>query len=255
MSFLAGGRLAGKEAAYFFQESKQAVSRLVDKNKKITSYDSFVKELQVESSESADILPEILRHSLPSKLFRPPTESSSDSLSATKWALPYDPKSFNSVSRDAINPLKSYVSLPQVTFGPKRWQLPNAENSFVASTANDSRQDKYVPVNPEKLKAAAAGFSEIAKAFAAATAIVFGGATLMFGLAASKLELRGSDDLRIKGRELVNPRFEMIKERVIPLRTWAEGMSKKWHFEKEQDVKNNPLLKELSKQMGAKSSS
>lgn len=41
-----------------------------------------------------------------------------------------------------------------------RWQLPNAENSFVASTANDSRQDKYAPVNPEKLKAAAAGFSQ-----------------------------------------------------------------------------------------------
>lgn len=255
MSFLGGGRLAGKEAAYFFQESKQAVSRLVDKNKKIpsSSYDLVAKELQ--SSESADILPEILRHSLPSKLFRPPSESSSDSLSATKWALPSYSKDSKFVSRDAINPLKSYVSLPQVTFGPKRWQLPNAENSFIASTANDSRQDKYVPVNPEKLKAAAAGFSQIAKAFAAATAIVFGGATLVFGLAASKLELHNSDDLRMKGRELVNPRFEMVKERVIPLRTWAEHMTKKWHFEKGREVKNNPLLKELSKQMGAKSSS
>lgn len=30
-----------------------------------------------------------------------------------------------------------------------------------------------------------------------------------------------SDDLRIKGRELVNPKFEMIKERAIPLRTWV----------------------------------
>ncbi|KAL8131189.1 uncharacterized protein LOC141711311 [Apium graveolens] len=255
MSFLGGGRLAGKEAAYFFQESKQAVSRLVDKNKKISSSYDFDKELQVGSSESADVLPEILRHSLPSKLFRPPSESSSDSLSATKWAIASDGKVSKFVSRDAINPLKSYVSLPQVTFGPKRWQLPNAENSFIASTANDSRLDKYPPVNPEKLKAAAAGFSQIARAFAAATAIVFGGATIVFGLAVSRLELRNSDDLRVKGRELVNPRFEMVKERVIPLRTWAEGMSKKWHFEKGQDVKNNPLLKELSKQMGAKSSS
>jgi hypothetical protein len=31
MSFLAG-RLAGKEAAYFFQESKQAVTKLAQKN-------------------------------------------------------------------------------------------------------------------------------------------------------------------------------------------------------------------------------
>lgn len=41
-----------------------------------------------------------------------------------------------------------------------RWQLPNSENSVLASTANDLRSDKYTPINPEKLKAAAAGLSQ-----------------------------------------------------------------------------------------------
>lgn len=41
-----------------------------------------------------------------------------------------------------------------------RWQLPDSENSVLASTANDLRHDKYTPMNPEKLKAAAAGLSQ-----------------------------------------------------------------------------------------------
>ena len=41
-----------------------------------------------------------------------------------------------------------------------RWQLPTAENAVLASTANELRRDKYTPVNPEKLKAAAAGLSQ-----------------------------------------------------------------------------------------------
>lgn len=256
MSFLAG-RLAGKEGAYFFQESKHAVGRLLEKTKSefpsssSTTIQSSEDVTKLESS--ADILPEVLRHSLPSKIFRPLSDSSL--CTASKWALPSDPQSSSFVSREALNPLRAYVSLPQVTFGPKRWQLPNAENSFIASTANDSRHDKYSPINPEKLKAAAVGLLQIAKAFAAATGIVFGGATLIFGLAASKLELHNSDDLRTKGKDLVNPRFEMIKEQVVPLRTWAEGMSKKWHFERGEDIKDNPLVRELSKKLGAKSSS
>lgn len=41
-----------------------------------------------------------------------------------------------------------------------RWQLPNSEGAVVASTANDLRQDKHAPINPEKLKAAAAGLTQ-----------------------------------------------------------------------------------------------
>ncbi|XP_049414555.1 uncharacterized protein LOC125877250 [Solanum stenotomum] len=135
-----------------------------------------------------------------------------------------------------------------------RWQLPDTENSVQASTANDLRRDKYTPINPEKLKAAAMGMSQIAKAFAIATALVFGGSALTFGLAASKLELHNPDDIRTKGKDIVQPRLETFKEQLSPLRIWAEEKSKKWRLEKNEDFKEKPLIKELSKILGAKSS-
>ncbi|XP_059661106.1 uncharacterized protein LOC132307390 [Cornus florida] len=260
MSFLAG-RLAGTEGAYFLQESKHAVGRLVQKTKtKLPSSSSSSSSSpnsnpssssSIENEAQADILPEVMRHYLPSKIFQPLSDSSLST--ASKWVLhPDHNNGFSSVSRDALNPLRGYVSLPQVTFGPKRWMLPNSENSVLASTANDMRRDKYTPIDSGKLKTAAIGLSQIAKAFAVATAIVFGGSTLMFGLAVSKLELRNSDDIRTKGRDLVQPRFDVVKEQLIPLRTWAEDMSKKWHFEREENTKERTLIKELSRKMGAK---
>ncbi|KAL7185846.1 hypothetical protein ACSBR2_027748 [Camellia fascicularis] len=248
MSFLAG-RLAGVEGAYFLQESKHAVSRLAQKIKpNLPSPSSESPPIAIEAQ--SDVLPEVLRHSLPSKIFQPPSESSLSS--ASKWVLHPDLKNASSVSRDALNPLRAYVSLPQVTFGRKRWQLPNTDSSVLASTANELRHDKYTPVNPEKLKAAAVGLSQIAKAFAVATAVVFGSATLMVGLAVSKLELHSSDDIKAKGKDLVQPKLEMFKEQLIPLKNWAGDMSKKWHLERGEDIKEKPLIKELSRIMGAK---
>ncbi|KAH1081746.1 hypothetical protein J1N35_021507 [Gossypium stocksii] len=183
MSFLAG-RLAGKEGAFFFQESKQAVNRLVEKTPKNLPSNPPSLEQQTQ----ADVLPEVLKHSLPSKIFRQPSDASSLSRSS-KWALHTHPTNASSSSPDALNPLRAYVSLPQVTFGPKRWELPTTEHSTMASTANELRKDKYTPLNPEKLKAAAEGLKRIGMAFIVATTMVFGGAALMFGIAASKLDL------------------------------------------------------------------
>ncbi|XP_031276326.1 uncharacterized protein LOC116134815 [Pistacia vera] len=162
MSFLAGGRLAGKEGAFFFQESKQAVNRIVEKTttntKNVASPASSSASLG-EHEFKADVLPEVLRHSLPSKIFRRPSDPSSLS-TGSKWVLPIDPNA-SSVSPHALNPLRAYLSLPQVTFGPKRWELPSQEHSFLASTANELRRDRYTPhVNPEKLKAAAEGLQQ-----------------------------------------------------------------------------------------------
>lgn len=121
MSFLAG-RLAGKEGAYFFQESKHAVGRLVEKTKpKGPSSNSDPTRAGTELESSADVLPEVLRHSLPSRIYLPPSDSSLSK--SSKWALNSDPKSPSSVSSEALNPLRAYVSLPQVTFGPKRLGL------------------------------------------------------------------------------------------------------------------------------------
>lgn len=120
MSFLAG-RLAGKEAAYFIQESKHAVSRLAEKNatKKFPAKPPPTSLSPADGEPQADILPEVLRHSLPSKIFRDQFVDSNGSLSTSKWVLPSDPN-YRSVSSDALNPLRAFVSLPQVTFGPKR---------------------------------------------------------------------------------------------------------------------------------------
>ncbi|KAK4369351.1 hypothetical protein RND71_013143 [Anisodus tanguticus] len=303
MSFL-GGRLAGKEGAFFFEESKHAVTRLAQKIKPTpSSVPTNQESLASSSSSSPDVLPEILRHSLPSKIFKSHVSSDSSlSNNTSKWVLPTDPNNTSSVSPDALNPLRAYVSLPQVTFGAKSrgsignrlsalsrvggiiladiaatllpyvqlsldpldylldnivglWQLPNTENSVQASTANDLRRDKYTPINPEKLKAAAIGMSQIGKAFAIATALVFGGSALTFSLAASKLELHNSDDIRTKGKDIVQPRLETFKAQLSPLRIWAEEKSKKWHLEKQEDIKEKPFVKELSSILGAKSSS
>ncbi|KAL8511211.1 hypothetical protein ACS0TY_017871 [Phlomoides rotata] len=252
MSFLAG-RLASAEGSYFLQESKQAIARFREKNLKNSV--NIVKPI-AENSEivSSDVLPEILRHSLPPKIFSSPAYSGSTFSKASKWALKPDPniQSGSGLSAEAISPLRGYVSLPQVTLGPKKWQMPDSEHSFIASTANDLRQYNHAPINPEKLKAAAAGLSHIGSAFAAATAIVFGGATLIFGLVASKLEVQNSDDLRNKGKDLVRPKFETFNEKLSPLRIRAEAISKKWHLEKEESVKENPLFKELSRTLGTK---
>lgn len=254
MSFLAG-RLAGKEGAFFFQESKHAVNRLAEKSA------TTVKNLPPPSSSStiehesqADVLPEVLRHSLPSKIFGKPYEPSSLSTSS-KWALRSDhPNSSSTVSPDVLNPLRAYVSLPQVTFGPKRWELPSEEHSVLASTANEMRKDRYTTINPDKLKAAAEGLTYIGKAFAVATAIVFGGATLVFSLAASKLDLRNGGDIRTKGKDLVQPKLDVIREQFVPLKTWAEDTSKKWRLDRQEDVKEKPMVKELAKILGAKTS-
>lgn len=248
MSFLAG-RLAGKEAAYFFQESKQAVTKLAQKNNPI-SKTNVVDERHVVQ-DNADVLPEVLRHSLPSKLFRDETASSS-SFSASKWVLQSDPKLRSSVSPDAINPLRAFVSLPQVTFGARRWELPEAKHGVSASTANELRQDRYdVYVNPEKLKAASEGLANLGKAFAIATAVVFGGAAMVIGMVASKLELHNMGDLKTKGKDVVEPQLENIKNYFVPMKIWAENMSREWHLESE-DVKQKAIVKDLSKILGSK---
>ncbi|CAL5037795.1 unnamed protein product [Urochloa decumbens] len=147
MSFLAGRIAAAKEGAFFLQESKSAVGRLAEKLPASASAPGGAS-----APPSPDVLPEILRHSVPIKGTPPPAEPS---LSASsRWTLPPGSAEAAGVHPDALNPLRSYVSLPQATFGPKRWQLPTEQPSYLASTANDRRRDRNPPpMDPEKLKA------------------------------------------------------------------------------------------------------
>lgn len=117
MSFLRG-RLAGAEGAYFYQETKHAVARLVQNNRNLPVSASKAAS-SAEHEGQADVLPEVLRHSLPSKIFHQQPSDSSLS-SASKWVLHSDPKATSTPSSNDMNPLRAYLSLPQVTFGPKR---------------------------------------------------------------------------------------------------------------------------------------
>lgn len=256
MSSLAGRLAAGKEGAYFFQETKRAVDRLAQKNPRpLPSSPPLPNAASSITEESqADVLPEVLRHSLPPEIYKSrPLDSS---LSNPKWMIQYDLKNASSVSKDALHPLRAYTNLPQVTFGASRWKIPEKEFSASVSTANELRRDRgTLYVNPEKLKALAEGYATIGKSFAIATAIVFGGAALIFSLVATKLEIHNTDDIRIKVSDLVQPKSEILREQLNPIRTWVENTGKRWHLEKEEEMKDKPFIKELSKVFGGKASS
>jgi hypothetical protein len=113
MSFLTGRIAAAKEGSYFLQESKNAVGRLAKKLPASASPPGPPASVQT----SPDVLPEILRHSIPIKGTPPPADTSLHA--SSRWTLP--PGEATGVSPDALNPLRSFVSLPQATFGPKRY--------------------------------------------------------------------------------------------------------------------------------------
>lgn len=247
MSFLPG-RLAATEGAYFLEESKRAAGRLA-KNLPPQSSSNSSKIPNLNLEHNPDVLPEILRHSIPIKAVAPEADASIST--ATKWNLDKGGNSAKKISRDALNPLSAYVSMPQATFGPKRWQLPSEQPVITASTANDLRQDKYSHVDSRKLKALASGYTQIGKAFFIATMIVFGGAASVFVYTARKLQLESVDDIKTKGKVMVQPRVDRLHEKMAPLRTWVEKTSKKWHIEGDEG-KANSFVKEFSKTFGSR---
>lgn len=108
-------------------------------------------------------------------------------------------------------------------------------------------------MDPEKLKAVIAGYSQIGKAFLAATILVLGGATAALFYTADKLQLHSVDDVKTKGKDALQPRADMIKERIAPLRSWAEEMSRKWHFEGDKEAKEKSIIiRELSRSLGSR---
>ncbi|KAM3188758.1 hypothetical protein ACQJBY_067616 [Aegilops geniculata] len=246
MSFLAG-RLAAQEGAYFLQESKLAAGRLAAKLPA-----SARGPRPASPPPSPDVLPEILRHSVPIRPTPPPADPTL--YGSTRWALPPGGAEAAGVSPDVMNPLRSYVALPQATFGPKRWELPTEQPYYSAATANERRRDMHPPpMDPEKLKAVIDGYSQVGKAFLAGTVLVFGGATAVLLYTANKLQLHSVDDVRAKGKDAVQPHADTIKEQIAPLRKWAEDTSRKWHYKGERESgEKSVLVRELSRALGAK---
>ncbi|KAB2618709.1 hypothetical protein D8674_014578 [Pyrus ussuriensis x Pyrus communis] len=58
------------------------------------------------------MLPEVLRHSLPSKIFYQSSETTSSLDTASQWVFESDSKNGHFVSAEALNPLRAYLSLP-----------------------------------------------------------------------------------------------------------------------------------------------
>lgn len=246
MSFLAG-RLAGTEGAFFAQQSKIAAARLREKLGDADSPStSAAKKIGNYSESKADVLPEILSHSMP-----PYTYSGQDVSASSSLCMQSSLASVPSLSTrgkggggsdqlggyhdpNVMNPLTAWVSLPRATFGPKRWTLPSEESSLQASTANELRQDLIASVDIEKMKAATEGFSTIGKAFAIATGIVFGGTILVGTILTAKLQLHTRDDIKREGKNVIQPKVDVIKERFMPVKTWGEKMSQKWQLDKKK---------------------
>ncbi|XP_037468788.1 uncharacterized protein LOC119340989 isoform X2 [Triticum dicoccoides] len=238
MSFLAG-RLAAQEGAYFLQESRNAASRLAQK---IPASEHGPRP--ASPPPSADVLPEILRHSMPLRPTLPPPNSTL--YGSTRWALPPGGAKAAGVSPDVLNPLRSYVALPQATFGlgPKR-------PYYSSPSTNEGRRDMHPPpMDPEKLKAVIARYSQVGKALLriAGTILVIGEATAELLYTVNKLQLHSVGDVRAKGKE----HADMVKVQLAPLRKWAEDTSRKWHYKGNKESKEKPILdRERSRALSA----
>ncbi|KAE8785687.1 hypothetical protein D1007_40592 [Hordeum vulgare] len=184
------------------------------------------------------------------------------------------------VSPDVLNPLRSYVALaaghlrhrPQKEkpYGnPEKealeleargfhvdlftdGKLPTDRHYYSPSSTIDPRRDMHPPpMDPEKLKAIIARYSQVGKALLsiAGTVLVIGEATAELLCTANKLQLHSVDDVRAKGKE----HADMIKVQLTPLRKWAEDTSQKWHYKGKKVSKEKPVLdRELSRALSAK---
>ncbi|KAM3188765.1 hypothetical protein ACQJBY_067619 [Aegilops geniculata] len=245
MSFLAG-RLAAQEGAYFLQESRNAASRLAQK---LPASEHGPRP--ASPPPSADVLPEILRHSMSLRPTLPPPNSTL--YGSTRLVLPPGGAEAAGVAPDVLNPLRSYVALPQATFclGPKRWELPTDRPYYSSSSTNEGQRDMHPPpMDPEKLKAVIARYSQVGKALLriAGTILVIGEATAELLYTANKLQLHSVDDVRAKGKE----HADVVKVQLAPLRKWAEETSRKWHYKGYKESKEKPILdRECSRALSA----
>lgn len=127
MSFLAG-RLAATEGAFFSQNSKQAALALKQKLKSnppaINPHSNPAPS--VTNASQADVLPEVLRHSLPigygvaAELETASTPSPSSLASSLKLTLNPRRVAKDGIRRDGVSggvAVEHFASVPQTTFG------------------------------------------------------------------------------------------------------------------------------------------
>ncbi|KAH8940780.1 hypothetical protein BDL97_14G002600 [Sphagnum fallax] len=209
MSFLAG-RLAATEGAFFTQHSKQAAIALRQKIDSSPSPSSSSPKPSpnnngfpvILSASEADVLPEVLRHSLPLQhVPRVPQTQSATAPSSLAASLNLtlatrEGAKTGGPSGDGLRhglPVELFATAPQTFLGPKRWRLETAEVSALASTANEARTDIN---NTTKQKALMEGYFV--------------------------------KDIRTQGHEYFQPGVQRLQQSFEPLRLWAQGKCEKW---------------------------
>ncbi|KAH8940781.1 hypothetical protein BDL97_14G002600 [Sphagnum fallax] len=241
MSFLAG-RLAATEGAFFTQHSKQAAIALRQKIDSSPSPSSSSPKPSpnnngfpvILSASEADVLPEVLRHSLPLQhVPRVPQTQSATAPSSLAASLNLtlatrEGAKTGGPSGDGLRhglPVELFATAPQTFLGPKRWRLETAEVSALASTANEARTDIN---NTTKQKALMEGYFVVTKAFMVATGLVFGGALTTAAIAGALLDIQSVKDIRTQGHEYFQPGVQRLQQSFEPLRLWAQGKCEKW---------------------------
>lgn len=247
MSFLPG-RMAATEGAFFREQSKAAAKFLKEKMDPQKLAETAPSS---NANAHAGTLPEILMHTSPTPppgfspppvtAKRPPSPvpegstlagvSQSIMKQVTKVDGPPQLGLDKLIGNDPIGLLSTSVPR-ETTFGPRRWNLEYTPGSQpVPSTANAARLETEPVVDPPTEQEVREGMFAIAKAFGAATAMVFGGAAVCVGYLGYRLEWHSLEDIKIKSREVMVPRVESLREWFKPTQQWATQKAEKWKIE------------------------
>ncbi|KAI5068927.1 hypothetical protein GOP47_0015228 [Adiantum capillus-veneris] len=245
MSFLAG-RVAASEGAYFNETSKHAIARLREKAAASnTLFQPSTSSSLEEAAIAADVLPEILQHSLPlpraclqadlqhyslpSQLLPSPS-SLAASLSSTAPPPRLPPHAYH-VNLDTTGLYAFSPNLPQCSFGPRRWKPPVEEElKLVASTANQARMEGFPTMDDTRVEAFVEGYSTVMRAFLIATALIVGGSSIAVGTIASKAQIHSVEDIRTKGHEHIRPWAKAIDKRFEPWKQWVHQHGVGWRM-------------------------
>ncbi|KAH7422798.1 hypothetical protein KP509_12G026200 [Ceratopteris richardii] len=249
-------RAAASEGAFFSQASKESIVRLREKTPRSSApaagdASSTGDVALLKDEVNPDVLPEILQHSLPKhQQYDPLPTSSSPSPSSLVSLASAKPSNVASRHRADNNGLAFLPTLPQASFGPRRWKVTEEEVKLMASTANEARfLDDTPTMDDAKAKALVEGYGVILKAFAVATALVIGGATVATTALMSKLQIHSTDDIRVKGSEHMQPRAEAIRSLFEPWRQWVQERLKNPDVKKSQ---RRAIGTPFAQQMGLK---
>ncbi|XP_024524987.1 uncharacterized protein LOC9654662 isoform X1 [Selaginella moellendorffii] len=206
-----GRRVAAAEGGYFASRSREAIANLrrkqqeqVGSSKESNSDVALLSE--AENQAKADVLPEILQHSIP---LRPGKE---------EMSVDSGLRSEKTIASPRIDPGDGYL-----TATPRTWGFGPLEGfNRQPSTANETRAAPEMSAAQAKL--VVEGYLMIVKAFFIGTALVCGGAVLGAKMITTCLGIKSMDDIPVKGREFFQPKVDGLRAMLEPARRKVHGL-------------------------------